>query len=120
MQQEPDDTSFLPIPSASFLILVALGDGPKHGYALMGVIEDVSDGTVRMGPGTLYGAIKKLLGDGLIEESDERPDPTLDDERRRYYQLTALGSRVATAETRRLSALVRHANTRLPRLGRLA
>lgn len=96
-------------------ILVALADGEKHGYAIMRDILDHSGGTITMGSGTLYGSIKRMLAQGLIEETDERPDPALDDQRRRYYRLTALGHRVGAAESARLEALVRAA--RMRRLG---
>ena len=114
---------FLPLPSATLHILVALLHGEKHGYAIMGDVERLSDGAVHMGPGTLYGSIKRLLADGLVEETAERPDADLDDQRRRYYRLTGLGERVCTAELRRLEALIRRAGSpdwarkRLPRLG---
>jgi DNA-binding PadR family transcriptional regulator len=107
--EEPQ--SFLPLPTATLHILVALTSGEKHGYAIMGEVEALSDGAVRMGPGTLYGSIKRLLADGLIEESEERPDPELDDQRRRYYKLTGLGERVCTAELQRLEALIRRAGS---------
>jgi DNA-binding PadR family transcriptional regulator len=107
--EEPQ--SFLPLPTATLHILVALTSGEKHGYAIMGEVEALSDGAVRMGPGTLYGSIKRLLADGLIEESEERPDPALDDQRRRYYPLTGLGERVCTAELQRLQALIRRAGS---------
>lgn len=97
---------------ASYHILLALADGEAHGYALMGAIEQLSGGTVRMGPGTLYGAIKRLLENGLIEESDERPDPELDDRRRRYYRITESGRVAASAESARLRLLVRAAEER--------
>jgi DNA-binding PadR family transcriptional regulator len=106
---EPE--SFLPLPIATLHILVALGAGEMHGYAIMRAVEDVSDGAVRLGPGTLYGAIKRMLADGLIEETDERPDPAIDDERRRYYRLTGLGERVRGAELHRLTVLVRRAGS---------
>ncbi|MCU1451008.1 MAG: PadR family transcriptional regulator [Acidimicrobiales bacterium] len=102
---------FLPLPSATLHILVALMPGEKHGYAIMRDVEDVSDGSVRMGPGTLYGSVKRMLADGLIEESAERPDPELDDQRRRYYRLTGLGERVCRLELQRLEALVRRAGS---------
>jgi DNA-binding PadR family transcriptional regulator len=70
-----------------------------------------------MGPGTLYGAIKRMLADGLIEEAAERPDPALDDERRRYYRLTAAGERACAAEVKRMETLLRHARTSRPNLG---
>ncbi|HUF39726.1 MAG TPA: PadR family transcriptional regulator [Anaerolineales bacterium] len=98
--------SFLPLTPAVFHILLALADGEKHGYAIMQEIEAISHGQVKMGPGTLYGSIKRMLAAGLIEEADERPDPELDDQRRRYYRLTGLGGSVVEAESRRLAALV--------------
>src|SRR5262245_61889050 len=98
--------SFVPLPSASLHILLALRDGERHGYALMREVERLSDGAVTMGPGTLYGAIKRLLADELIEETAERPDPELDDQRRRYYRLTGIGEGVCSAELERLSKLV--------------
>lgn len=118
-----DAGSFLPLPSATLHILVALGPGEKHGYAIMRDVEELSDGRVRMGPGTLYGSIKRMLADGLIEETLSRRDPALDDERRRYYRLTGLGERVCAAELQRLDALVRRAGSPewaqrlVPRLG---
>jgi DNA-binding PadR family transcriptional regulator len=89
--------------------LLALADGEKHGYAIMREVESLSDGTLTMGPGTLYGSIKRMLGAGLVEETENRPDPELDDQRRRYYQLTGLGERVLSAEMTRLEAMVRAA-----------
>lgn len=103
---DDDLAPFLPLPPAPLHIVLALNRGERHGYALMGDVEELSGGVIRMGPGTLYGSIKKLLGQGLIEESASRPDPTLDDQRRRYYRLTALGHRVCEAELDRLSTLV--------------
>jgi DNA-binding PadR family transcriptional regulator len=97
--------SFLPLTPAVFHILLALADGEKHGYAIMLEVEDVTQGTVQMGPGTLYGSIKRMLAAGLIEESDDRPDPTLDDERRRYYRHTGLGRKVLRRETERMAEL---------------
>jgi DNA-binding PadR family transcriptional regulator len=98
--------SSLPLTPAAFNLLLALTDGEKHGYAIMQAVALRSGGEVRMGPGTLYGLIKRMLADGWIEELDERPDPALDDERRRYYRLTGLGQRVAVAEAERLARLV--------------
>lgn len=109
MPERDDPTSFLPLPSAPLHILLALREGERHGYAVMRDVERLSDGAVKMGPGTLYGAIKRLLADGLIEESAERPDPELDDQRRRYYRLTGLGERVCGAEVERLSKLLQRA-----------
>jgi DNA-binding PadR family transcriptional regulator len=102
----PTPDSFLPLTPAVFQILLALADGEKHGYAIMQEAEAISGGTVAMGPGTLYGSIKRMLAAGLIAESDERPDPELDDQRRRYYRLTGLGGQVVEAEAQRLAALV--------------
>jgi DNA-binding PadR family transcriptional regulator len=100
-----------------FHLLLALREGEQHGYALMHRVEDLTDGTVRMGPGTLYGAIKRMLADGLIEESDERPDPALDDQRRRYYRITAAGERACAAEVDRLETLLRNARLARTELG---
>ena len=109
MPERDDPTSFLPLPSAPLHILLALRERERHGYAIMRDVERLSDGAVKMGPGTLYGAIKRLLADGLIEESSERPDPELDYQRRRYYRLTGLGERVCSAEVERLSKLLQRA-----------
>ena len=101
-----DETSFLPLALSVFHILVVLADGEAHGYAIMQEVAARSNGSVRLGPGTLYGAISRLLKDGLIEESDVKPGPS-DDPRRRYYRLTNFGQRVLTAEIRRMEELVR-------------
>lgn len=103
---EREVEGLLPLTPAVFHILLALSDGERHGYSIMQEIAERSGGKFRMGPGTLYGSIKRMLGDGLIEESDERPDPALDDQRRRYYRLTPFGQRVAEAEAQRLAQLV--------------
>jgi DNA-binding PadR family transcriptional regulator len=113
----------LPLSPSVFHILLALATGEMHGYAIMHEVSILSDGQVSMGPGTLYGSIKKMLAEGLIEESARRPDPTLDDERRRYYRLTDKGRRLLGAEAERLARLVRVAQRRRllgrtpPRLG---
>lgn len=104
---DPNPESFLPLTPAVFNILLALVDGEKHGYAIMLDVEQSTAGAIRMGPGTLYGSIKRMLEAGLIAESDERPDPELDDQRRRYYRLTGLGGRVARSEAERLAGQVR-------------
>lgn len=116
---EREVTEFLPLPSSALHILLVLASGEQHGYAIMREVELLSDGAVRMGPGTLYGSVKRLLQDRLIEEADERPDPELDDERRRYYRITGLGERVVGAEVRRLSTLIERSVLRrlAPRLG---
>jgi DNA-binding PadR family transcriptional regulator len=107
-----DSSNFLPLKPALFHILLALADGDRHGYGIMMEIEMRTKGAVRLGPATLYGSIKRLLNDGLIEESETRPDPSLDDERRRYYRLTRFGRRVTIAETERLESLVREARSK--------
>ena len=96
-----------PLQPAALHILLALGPGERHGYALIGDVDALSDGSIKLGPGTLYGTIKRLLADGLIDEAEERPDPALDDQRRRYYRLTASGAAAATAELDRLASLVK-------------
>src|SRR5262245_66051782 len=105
-----------PLPPSVLHILLALGDDELHGYAVMRRVEELTDGAVTMGPGTLYGSIKRMLADGLIEETAERPDPALDDERRRYYRVTATGARARAAETTRLETLLRNARA-MPRFG---
>ncbi len=101
----PGIDSFLPLTPAIHHILLALADEERHGYGVMLEVARLTGGT-RMGPGTLYGTLKRLLASGLIQESDERRDPDLDDERRRYYRITATGREVLRAETSRLSLLV--------------
>jgi len=101
---QPHD--LLPLTPAVFHILLALADGEKHGYGIMQEIAAITGDAVHMGPGTLYGTIKRMLESGLIVETDERPDPALDDERRRYYRLTGIGKRVAEAEAARLERLI--------------
>lgn len=101
-----DIDSHLPLPASVMNIIVSLSSGEKHGYAIMRDVEETSGGSVSMGPGTLYGSIKRMIDQGLVEETDERPDPALDDQRRRYYRLTPLGRRVGAAERARLAALV--------------
>ena len=90
-------------------ILLALGAGERHGYAIMRDVEASTEGTVRLGPGTLYTTLARLEADGLIEESDARPDPALDDQRRRYWRLTPAGRAIAVDEVRRLGATVERA-----------
>ena len=92
-----------------FHILLALADKERHGYDIMREVDERSEGQMRLGPGTLYGSIKRMLRDGWIEELDERPDPELDDERRRYYRLSKFGHRVMVAEAERLEKLVQSA-----------
>ena len=101
-----DPESFLPLTPAVFHLLLALADGERHGYGIMQEVAASTDGQIKMGPGTLYGTIKRLLEAQLIEESDARPDPALDDERRRYYRLTGLGEKVVRAEAQRYAGIV--------------
>src|ERR687883_1390631 len=101
-----DPRSLLPLTPAVLQILLALADGERHGYGIMREVEERTGGETRLGPGTLYGSIKRMLADGLIEESDERPDPEMDDQRRRYYRITDFGRQVAGAEAERLAGLV--------------
>jgi len=103
---DPPPESFLPLPRDTFHILVSLADRERHGYSVMLDVSERTDGALRLSPSTLYASIKRLLAQALIEELDERPDPRHDDERRRYYRLTRLGRRVATAEARRLERLL--------------
>ncbi|GJG85892.1 PadR family transcriptional regulator [Gemmatimonadetes bacterium T265] len=104
----------LPLPAATFHILLALADGERHGYAVMREVSERTGGAVRLGAGTLYGALKRLLESGLVAEAGERADAALGDERRRYYRLTPFGRAVARAEAQRLDRLVQVARrTRL-------
>jgi DNA-binding PadR family transcriptional regulator len=109
---ESSPEAMLPLTPAVFHILLALADGEKHGYGIMKEVTQRTEGQMRMGPGTLYGSIGRMLASGLIEETGERPDPEMDDERRRYYHLTNFGLRVAQAESRRLDQLLRIAQTK--------
>ena len=96
-----------PLPAASLHVVLALLGGERHGYALMQDVEELSDGSVRMGPGTLYGTLNRLVADGLIEETTHtRKRNEDDDDRRRYYRLTGLGERVTAAELARLQTLL--------------
>jgi DNA-binding PadR family transcriptional regulator len=108
----------LPLSPAEFQVLVALADGEKHGYAIGKEVVRRTDGQVLLRAATLYTVIKRLLADGLIDESSARPDPALDDERRRYYRLSERGRKVAVAEAARLDETVRQARAKLrPRKG---
>jgi DNA-binding PadR family transcriptional regulator len=99
--------SMLPLTPAVFHILLALTDGERHGYAIMREVAESTNRQINLGPGTLYGTIKRLLKAGMIEESDERPAATEDDERRRYYRLTGLGRRVVEAEACRYNEVAK-------------
>jgi DNA-binding PadR family transcriptional regulator len=104
---QTDSEKIQPLTRPVFHILLALADGERHGYAIMQEVAKNTDGQIEMGPGTLYGNIKRLLATGLIEESDERPDPELDDERRRYYRLTTRGQSILVTEVSRMNDLVK-------------
>jgi DNA-binding PadR family transcriptional regulator len=108
-QSTPQPEDLVPLTPVVFHILLALLDGERHGYAIMDHVARTTDGHIKMGPGTLYGTVKRLLEAKLIEESEERPDPELDDERRRYYRLTDFGRRVLQAEVRHYSRMVKMA-----------
>jgi DNA-binding PadR family transcriptional regulator len=107
---KPDD--LLPLPPATFHILVALTDEDRHGYAIIQDVEQRTSGELRLSAGTLYRSIQRMLEQGLIAETRTRPAPELDDERRRYYAITAFGTAVARAEMRRLTQLVKLARAR--------
>ena len=108
--QKPEDK--VPLTPVVFHILLSLADGERHGYSIMRDISVHTSGKLRPGPATLYRSIKHLAEDGLIEESDVRPDPALDDERRHYYRLTEFGRQVAVAEIQRLEQALVIAHTR--------
>lgn len=101
-----ESSKLLPLSPAAFAILLVLRDGEKHGYAILRDVNENTRGAVRLLPGTLYNLLKRMLDDGWIEESEERPDPQLDDERRRYYRLSGLGDQVVQYEAERLARLV--------------
>jgi DNA-binding PadR family transcriptional regulator len=103
---------FLPLKSNWFHILLSLAAEEQHGYGIMQEVFERTSGKVRLWPATLYGSLKRLIEAGLIEESAERPAPEMDDARRRYYRLTALGRAVLDAESQRLEDLVRILHTR--------
>ena len=104
--------SYLPLTPALFHVLLALADGEKHGYVISKEIAWRTNNEVKLSTGTLYGIIKRLLDDALIEESAERPDFSLDDQRRRYYRLTKLGKAAAEAEAERLERVLALARTK--------
>lgn len=111
-QSSPSVASFLPLTPVVYEILLSLADRDRHGYAIMREIETRTDGETSLRPGTLYRAVDRLLASGLIDESDRRPDPDLDDERRRYYRLTPLGRSVVIAEAERLASAVASARAK--------
>jgi len=107
MKSRPQPESFLPLKPHWFHVMLSLADQEQHGYGIMQEVLERTDSKVRLWPATLYGTLKRLIEEGLIEESDERPSPELDDARRRYYRLTTFGRRVLAAESARLEDLVR-------------
>ena len=103
----PQPDSLLPLPPATFHILMALAEEDRHGYAIIQDVAARTDGELKLSAGTLYRSIQRMLEQGLLVETQERPAPELDDERRRYYRITPFGTAVARAEARRLTQLVR-------------
>src|SRR5579885_3298960 len=112
MPRKPDPASQLPLTPVVLHILLALSDGERHGYAIAQEVESTTNGQVRMGPGTLYGSIQRLLASSLIEETQMRKRAADDDERRRYYRMTTFGRRVLEMELARLADVVRLARSR--------
>jgi DNA-binding PadR family transcriptional regulator len=102
----PKPEELLPLPPAAFHILLAVADEDRHGYGIIVDIESRTNGKLRLSPGTLYRSIQRMVEQGLIVETAERPAPEFDDERRRYYRITPFGVTVARAEAERLSNLV--------------
>ena len=110
--RDPQPAYFLPLPSATFHILMAVAHEDRHGYAIMQDVAARTGGELKLSAGTLYRSIQRMLEQGLLLETSDRPDPELDDERRRYYRITPLGEAVARAEARRLTQLVKLARAR--------
>jgi len=109
MARTPSPEDFLPLQPSVFHILVALADQDRHGYSIMQDVAARTDNQLRLSPGTLYGSIKRMLAQGLIEELRDAPNPNDDDERRRYYRLTRFGRRVVAADMARLESVLRQA-----------
>ena len=112
MMRPRDPNVLLPLRPVVFQVLLSLADGERHGYAIVQDIAERSSARMQLEPGNLYRTLRSMLEDGLIEESDRRPAPEVDDERRRYYRITRFGLRVAQAEALRLAELVREARAR--------
>jgi len=108
-KDSPDPESLLPLPTATFHVLVALADRERHGYSIMQDVAARTDGKVRLSAATLYSSIRRMLEQGLVAELSESPDPENRDERRRYYGITGFGRRVAMAEAQRLTAMLSQA-----------
>ncbi|PYT16530.1 MAG: PadR family transcriptional regulator [Acidobacteria bacterium] len=107
MKELPVPTSLLPLPPATFHILLSLAEQDRHGYAIIQNVAARTGGELKLSAGTLYRSIQRMLEQGLLVETRERPSPEEDDERRRYYRITPYGEAVARAEARRLTQLVR-------------
>ena len=107
LESRREADALLPLPSATFHILLALADDDRHGYAIIQEVAARTEGELRLSAGTLYRSVQRMLEQGLIVETRERPAPELDDERRRYYRITPFGNAVARAEARRLTQLVK-------------
>jgi DNA-binding PadR family transcriptional regulator len=107
----------LPLTPIVLHVLLALADGDKHGYAIIKEVRRRTSGEVELGASSLYSVLKRLLAEGMVAETVERPNPALDDERRRYYRLTAFGRDVAIAELRRLESLISQARAKRLVLG---
>jgi DNA-binding PadR family transcriptional regulator len=108
---QTDVSALIPLPPATFHILMAVAQEDRHGYGIIQDVERRTGGELRLSAGTLYRSIQRMLELGLINETDDRPAPEFDDERRRYYRITSFGTAVARAETRRMAQLVRMART---------
>ena len=104
--------ALLPLSAPMFQVLIALADGDKHGYAIIKEVTRRTEGAVKLSAGTLYAIIRRFEGEGVIEECEERPNPALDDERRRYYRLTSFGREVAQAEAKRMEDALRMAQSK--------
>ncbi len=109
-KRSPD--TLLPLTPAMFEVLIALADGEKHGYAIIKEVARRTAGEVSLSAGTLYAIVRRFEQEGVVQESDERPDPALDDERRRYYRLTAFGRQVAQAEAMRMETALKMAHAK--------
>jgi DNA-binding PadR family transcriptional regulator len=112
MSKPTSPRDLLPLTPPVFHILLALAEEERHGYGIMQDVARQTNDALQLGPGTLYGCLKRMLAAGMVEESDARPDPALDDERRRYYRMTPLGQRVVRAEAQRLAGAVMAAKAR--------
>lgn len=112
MRKPLSPQNLLPLTPPVFHILLALADDERHGYGIMLDVARQTNDSLQLGPGTLYGCLKRMLAAGMVEESAARPDPALDDERRRYYRMTPLGQQVVRAEAQRLSEAVTAARSR--------